>query len=118
MIEELKEAYNEMYELTKTECSNCRIPHGCCDDLYGHLAEERIKELGEVAPSKEEGTRCRFLKKDNGCTLQPHQRPLCTLHTCDINSIGYKRNDAKWTNKYFKLRDRIELLEDKRVCGK
>lgn len=44
----------------------------------------------------------------NGCTIEPHLRPLCTLHTCAINSFGFKPDDMAWTERYFKLREAIE----------
>ena len=50
---------------------------------------------------------------EKGCTVPPYLRPLCTLHTCDVNSFGFKRNDPKgvWTKKYFALRAKIENIE-------
>lgn len=52
-----------------------------------------------------------------GCTVDPHLRPNCTLHTCDINGLGFKRGDQKWTDRYFKLRAKIEKLEFKIFGG-
>lgn len=46
-----------------------------------------------------------------GCVVPPHLRPLCTLHTCEISSIGVKRGDPVWTEKYFDLRNEINDLE-------
>jgi hypothetical protein len=51
----------------------------------------------------------------NGCTAEPHLRPICTLHTCDVNSLGFKRGDEEWTRKYFEIRDEIESEELKRM---
>jgi hypothetical protein len=50
----------------------------------------------------------------NGCVVPPHLRPVCTIHTCDIGSIGSKRDDdseSTWTNRYFELRDAINDIE-------
>ena len=47
----------------------------------------------------------------NGCTVPPHLRPTCTIHTCEINSVGCKKGDTKWTDKYFELREEIEIIE-------
>ena len=44
----------------------------------------------------------------NGCTVEPHLRPLCTMHTCAINAFGFKPDDPEWTVKYFVLRELIE----------
>ena len=43
-----------------------------------------------------------------GCVVPPHFRPLCTLHVCSINGMGFKPGDAKWTKQYFGLRAKIE----------
>jgi hypothetical protein len=51
--------------------------------------------------------------EETGCTVPPHLRPLCTMHTCDINSCGFKPSDPRWTKEYFKLRVIIERLEAK-----
>jgi len=45
-----------------------------------------------------------------GCTAAPHLRPLCTLHTCQISSIGTSRN-PQWDERYFALREQIEIAE-------
>jgi hypothetical protein len=34
------------------------------------------------------------------------------MHTCQINSLGFKPGDEKWTRKYFCLRAKIERLEN------
>jgi hypothetical protein len=46
----------------------------------------------------------------NGCTVQPYLRPLCTLHTCKINSLGFTK-DPDWDRQYFELRDKINEAE-------
>lgn len=51
---------------------------------------------------------------ETGCVVAPHLRPLCTLHTCDINAVGLKvhpKVDAKWDRRYWRLREQIERLE-------
>jgi hypothetical protein len=47
-----------------------------------------------------------------GCIASPHLRPLCTYHTCGINSLGTSGNQ-KWDQKYFDLRERMTNL-----CGR
>jgi hypothetical protein len=102
--------YQEMADLTSPECSTvCKIPHSCCDDMYCGLAKERADELGvEVKPT---GHPTLPFMGPNGCTIAPYLRPLCTFHTCAINSMGFKIADPKWTRKYFSLRDKIEKME-------
>lgn len=46
----------------------------------------------------------------NGCNAAPHLRPLCTLHTCKINSIGTSGNTT-WDERYFQLREQIDETE-------
>jgi hypothetical protein len=36
------------------------------------------------------------------------------MHTCDINSLGYKKNDPEWTKIYFKLRNDYEAASFER----
>ena len=49
----------------------------------------------------------------SGCTLEPHLRPVCTFHTCEVNSYACKRGDEAWTERYFALRAQINDLEEK-----
>jgi len=44
-----------------------------------------------------------------GCTAAPHLRPICTVHTCQIGSLGTSKN-RQWDKEYFDLRGRIEDL--------
>ena len=72
------------------------------------MAEEFSKEQGEqLLPAMQHST-LKFMGA-YGCVVAPHLRPLCTLHTCDINGLGFKKGDLKWTKKYFKLREQIEI---------
>lgn len=105
--------YQEMADLTAPECAkSCRCPHTCCDSLACKMTKEYAKdrygiELEQYPPNH----RGAFYLGPNGCTVAPYLRPHCTMHTCDINSLGFKRGDAKWTKNYFKLRSEIEELE-------
>jgi len=51
------------------------------------------------------------LMGEKGCVAPPHTRPLCTLHTCSVNSLGVKIDDVEWTDKYYILRNKIEMSE-------
>ena len=44
----------------------------------------------------------------SGCIAPPHYRPLCTLHVCSINSLGFDR-DPEFNKSYFELRNKIEI---------
>ena len=72
---------------------------------------EKIMRMAELpVPAATGNTVCKFLAP-TGCIVAPHLRPICTVHACCINSIGYKRGDMEWTNRYFELRARIDELE-------
>lgn len=108
--EQLIELYKQIAAHTLPECANtCRVPYSCCSPEYCHMAIEHAKNrwgvelpiVGDKLP----------LMGSDGCTAAPHLRPLCTLHTCQVNSMGCKLGDMAWTERYFELRDEIEELE-------
>lgn len=49
---------------------------------------------------------------------------MCTMHTCDVQSLGYKKpveghpvlEAQKWTQNYYELRSEIEV-EEMRLMG-
>lgn len=98
-----------MADLTAPECASvCKIPHSCCSPEYCDMAEDRAKEFGVSLPVQTHST-LKYMGP-NGCTVPPYLRPLCTLHTCAINSFGFKPGDEEFTKKYFYLRT---IIEDK-----
>lgn len=98
------ELFQRMSELTHPECCKCKRPYSCCSPEYCGMAIEYAAEEWGVT-LEPTGNRLPLLG-DKGCIALPHLRPLCTLHTCDINSIGTSGN-VEWDEKYFKLRDEI-----------
>lgn len=111
-LEKLIDLYQKMSDMTASECKQCRVPHSCCSPEYCDLATERAKELGvELTPTGHE--RLPYMVDGVGCTVPPYLRPSCTMHTCDISGLGFKRSDltGKWTDDYFDLRDQINSLE-------
>lgn len=110
--EELVSLYKEMYELTVTECASCRVPHSCCSPEYCDMAADIAHEQWDVdlEPLRTGHPMLPFMGK-SGCVVAPHLRPLCTLHTCDMNGLGYKRDNPEWTARYDALRNRIMVLE-------
>lgn len=110
----LVQLYKDMAELTAPECAHtCRVPFSCCDEFACHITKEYALEKYGVTlkeyPASPRGAY--FLDGDKGCTVPPHMRPHCTLHTCQINGLGFKPGDAKWTRRYFKLRGQLNELE-------
>lgn len=107
----LVKTYQQMAEHTEPECaSNCKLPRTCCDAFYCEMAAQWAKqEYGIVL--KPTGHPTLPFMGPNGCTVEPHLRPVCTVHVCSINTLGFKPGDEAWTEKYFELRERIDELE-------
>lgn len=108
----LKVLMQEMADLTLPECTNtCMMPLSCCDSLYCDITEAYAKQVYDITLSPTDHPKLKFMGT-NGCTVEPYLRPMCTLHTCEINSLGFKRNDPeqKWTNEYFELREKVDEL--------
>lgn len=114
---DLPTLYQQMADLTKPECaSSCRIPHSCCSPEYCQMAREVAKEWGVELDETDHPT-LPFMG-DNGCVVAPHLRPMCTIHTCDIGAFGCKFHpspDPEWDEKYFRLREKIEVGEIQRM---
>ena len=114
----LIELYEEMAKLTAPECSRCSLPYSCCEAAYCQLAMDWAREHYGVILPETDGKDVRGnplpLMGLHGCTALPIYRPICTVHTCEINSIGCKKGDAAWTEKYFRLREEIDELEFKK----
>ena len=111
----LIEAYQKMADLTLPKCKKCPCPLSCCSPEY---CEITIKHAAETWGIQLERTKHPTLPLmgENGCTAQPHLRPICTVHNCKINALGFDP-DMKWTEEYFDLRDKIETLEyEKKTC--
>jgi hypothetical protein len=103
--------YQQMAELTLPECrDSCRSPHSCCAPEYCDFAAITAKEDWNTELTPTGHPRLPFMG-ESGCTVPPHMRPMCTMHTCAINSLGFKPGDMEWTKKYFTLREKIETLE-------
>ena len=112
----LIELYRQMYELTEPECRcSCKIPRSCCLPEYCQMAIQVAEEDWgvDLKPLQTDHPTLPFMGPE-GCVVEPHLRPLCTLHTCDINSFGFKMHpqpDVEWDAKYWELREEIENLQ-------
>ena len=96
-----------MADLTFAKCrQKCHLLGSCCEPAYCDIAREYAAEKGVTL--QEQGGTIPFLDENKHCVVPPHLRPLCTLHQCDINDLGFSPGDPEWTNKYFELRERIE----------
>ncbi len=101
--------YQEMADLTRPKCGACKAPHSCCSPEYCDFADAFSTQSGNPVLERREQP-LKFLREDGTCSVPPHLRPMCTLHVCSINSLGFDQ-DAEFTKKYYDLRDQIELEE-------
>lgn len=109
--------YQQMADMTAPECATvCRVPHSCCDEFACQMTKMFAKEeygidLPEQPKKPGDPFKNAFYLGPDGCTVAPHLRPHCTMHTCAINGLGFKHGDAEWTKRYFKLRTKIERMQ-------
>lgn len=108
--QELIDLYAKIAEHTLPECRACINPYSCCDRMYCESAIKFAKKKWgvDLQPTGHEKLP---LMGPQGCTAAPHLRPMCAMHTCQMNSIGSKPGDRAWTEEYFRLHERIQILE-------
>jgi hypothetical protein len=110
-MSELPDLYRQMSDLTRPKCGECRAPLSCCDPMYCELAEANVAEAGAAEEvQKTPHPRLQYMGT-SGCVVPPHLRPLCTLHVCSINGLGFDPKDPDFTKKYFGIRNKIEESE-------
>jgi hypothetical protein len=95
-----------MADHTVGECGDCARPHSCCSRIYCDAATRYAKKNWGIILKPTGNPDVPFLGK-NGCTVPPHLRPLCTVHTCEVASRGIKEGDPDWTERYFELREEM-----------
>lgn len=106
----LKVLMKEMAELTLPECRDvCIIPLSCCDKMYCEIALHYAKRTYNIELKPTSHPTLPFMSK-SGCIVEPHMRPMCTVHTCAVQSIGWKINNNEWNETYWLLRNRIDDL--------
>lgn len=112
MKQELIVLYQEMAKLTEPECRNtCKPALSCCSPEYCEIAREFARDRRGVELKDANYHPNLPFMGPNGCTIEPHLRPLCTLHVCSINSFGIKPGDETFTQRYFQIRDEIDNYE-------
>ena len=110
---ELIQLYQQMADLTAPICANkCKNKFTCCDKVHCEAAEKYAKERYGVELERGDHPSLPFMGK-NGCTVAPHLRPRCTLHTCSVSQIGFEPFDSAWNEKYMRLRMEIKMMEAK-----
>lgn len=105
----LIDLYRKISELTRPQCQLCAAPLSCCSPEYCRMASEVAREWGEALQPTGHAT-LPFMSAA-GCVVPPHLRPLCTLHHCAINSLGFFPGQPMLTTAYYKLRSEIDDLE-------
>jgi len=104
-----KEILTELAELTYNRCkTTCKCLGSCCSNEYCDIAADYAAEKGVTLEST--GNKIRFLNSGGNCIVPPEFRPFCALHQCEINGLGFFKNDDNLTNKYFELRNSITEL--------
>lgn len=85
----------------------CLYPHRCCEKKFCEMAREYARSQG--IELQEGNGRLPFLG-ENGCTVPPHLRPVCTIHVCTVSWAGksHIEHDPEKTKEYFALRARLE----------
>lgn len=104
-----------MADLTLSECKSCQHPYSCCSPEYCEFsigfAHDRGVELQRTGHPRLP------MMGPAGCVVPPHLRPMCTMHTCDVNAVGFKKpgnnpiEAEAWTKAYFDMRSEIEIEE-------
>lgn len=102
--QKLIELYQQMVDLTKPKCGQCRVPYYCCAPEHCEATARYAAELG-VMLNRTEHPRLPFLGPD-GCTVVPHLRPICAVHVCE-NHLW----DPEFSEKYFELRNAFSDME-------
>lgn len=100
------ELWQEMADMTLAKCrATCKILGSCCSEEYCSMAKSIAAEHG--VKLLETGGKIPFLDSDGRCIVPPHLRPLCSLHQCKINGLGFDPKDPEWTEQYFNLRSKL-----------
>ena len=112
---EIEKAYADLAEHTLPVCRSCEPkPYNCCDAEFCENAARFAKEQYGITLRRTKHPKLPFMGK-RGCTVAPHLRPVCTVHTCDIGNLGFYPGEQKWSAKYYRLRARCDRLEAKRM---
>lgn len=112
--EKLKVLTQKAADLTNPECHRCRVPFACCNQSACELTERIAQDLRmDLGQFKTDHPTMPFMGP-NGCVLEPYQRVVCALHTCEIASHGCFVGDMNKTREYWELREAI-LAEIERL---
>lgn len=91
----LEEQYRELAKLTGPKCGsiqqclNVYGPQRCCSSKYCEIARNHAKTYYGIDPVETGHPTLPFMGP-SGCTLEPHLRPVCTIHVCEMDMTIYK----------------------------
>lgn len=105
-IMELRQLYAEIARITREKCGVCLAPYGCCAPDACEMVEAAAYEDCIELPPKTGHPMVPFMGA-KGCILEPYQRPICAIHTCERHLWG----DPAFRVQYFELRARIEAKD-------
>lgn len=104
----------EMADHTRPRCggktcypSGVSQKNNCCEKIYCDIAEE-YATMHSVEVPKPGPVDLPYMGAE-GCVMPPHLRLVCTVHDCQINSLGLDPTDPEWTEKYFDLRNDLSF---------
>ena len=102
--QEVIDTMKALADFTWADCKmSCRTEYSCCDQGYCEAAAMYARDVWGVELERVNDDETPFLG-GTGCIVEPHLRPMCTAHHCEICSAGFKRGNVEWTEEYYRLR--------------
>jgi len=116
MMEDRRDELVSMYaELASITAKACAARNGCLNDgKRGMCCEEEICLMvrSRAADWGVELDGDPPYNSDGPCRVPPHLRPICSVHQCEIASIGVFRNlSEEDQRRYWGLREETDLIE-------
>jgi hypothetical protein len=109
--ERLITLYKNIADITFQDCKvKCRRLGSCCEPMYCEIAIAFAKDTYGIE-LEQTGNKIPLLRDGGTCVAEPHLRGMCSMHSCDINSVGFFKGNPQLTNQYFEVRDEIESIE-------
>ena len=111
--EQAVELFQKIADLTAPGCAGegpgaCRVPHSCCSPEYCASTIEYAKEFWNVELKPTDHPKLPLMGP-SGCIAAPHVRPMCAVHLCQINGLGFTK-DPEFNEQYFKLREKADIV--------
>jgi hypothetical protein len=113
--ERLKVLYADLAEHTWSDCEvSCtyRPRYGCCHPMFCRLAAHFAARVWDVELEPTGHPRLPFMGPE-GCTIEPHLRPVCSKHTCERSPLPFRerRQLSEWHRRYEDLMAEVERLD-------